>query len=84
VELLSGGLDKGKAYAALVLRNLTLDNNANKAAMVAAGAILPLLELLSSGSDVSAAGALPPLKYRCRYGVPGYRYRCRHEVQVQV
>jgi hypothetical protein len=23
-------------------------------------------------------------KYRCMYGVPGYRYRCRHEVQVKV
>ena len=21
-------------------------------------------------------------KYRCRYGVPGYRYRCRHKVII--
>jgi hypothetical protein len=44
-ELLSGGSDKGRAYAAGALGNL--GSNANKAAVATAGALPLLVKLLS-------------------------------------
>ncbi len=52
VELL--GADPGEIageLAAVVLRNLALGNAANRAAIVAAGGLKPLLRLLSMGQE---------------------------------
>jgi len=63
---LRSGSDKGKAKAAGALRNLTGGNDANRVAVLAAG-VLPLMsELLRGGSDkgkTNAAGVLCNLAY---------------------
>jgi vacuolar protein 8 len=64
VDLLSNGSDKGRANAAEALGSLAEGNNNNKVAIMAAGAIPPLVELLRGGSDegrVKASGALANL-----------------------
>jgi hypothetical protein len=48
VELLRGGSDEGRMYAAGALGNLAIDN---EAAVVGAGAIPPLVEMLRGASD---------------------------------
>jgi hypothetical protein len=61
VDLLSGGSDEGMAMAAVALRVLAY-YDAKKTAVVAAGAILPLVELLRFRGSVDgrrkAAAAL--------------------------
>jgi hypothetical protein len=64
VELLSSGSDEGRAEAAGALWNLAVVNNANREAVLAAGALPPLVDLLIVGSDKGrayAAGALGDL-----------------------
>lgn len=52
VELLAADTGEIAAeLAAVVLRNLALGNAANRAAIVAAGGLQPLLHLLSMGQD---------------------------------
>ena len=57
MALLSGGPESEAAgRAAGALRNLACDNEANKAAIIEAGAVPPLVALLSGGPESLAAG----------------------------
>lgn len=52
VGLLREGADEISAeLAAVALRNMALQNNENKEAIMAAGGLQPLLELLSGGQE---------------------------------
>jgi vacuolar protein 8 len=57
VELLHRGSDKGKAKAAMALRDLMAANDANNADVLAAGGIPLLVELLRGGSDEGKSNA---------------------------
>jgi hypothetical protein len=64
VDLLSSGSHEGRAKVAGLLGNLMCGNDAIKTAIMAAGALPPLIELMSGGSDrgkAFAAGALRSL-----------------------
>jgi hypothetical protein len=52
VELLSSGSDDGRVYAAVALGNLACGNDTITAAVVAAGAIPLMVELLRGGGSV--------------------------------
>jgi hypothetical protein len=55
VELLRNGSDQSKAIAARELGNFAASKDANKAAIVAEGALPALVKLLRNGSDQSKA-----------------------------
>jgi hypothetical protein len=76
VKLLRGGSDKGKANAAGALRNLSGSNDANKVAVSAAGAILPLMEWGIRGGEEErrGRGAVQPHASR-RRTAPSFRTR---------
>jgi vacuolar protein 8 len=57
VELLRRGSDKGKVTAAMALHDLMAANDANNAAVLAAGGIPLLVELMRGGSDEGKSNA---------------------------
>jgi len=61
VELLRDGLDEVKANTVGTLMNLTYRNDANQVAVVAAGALPPLVDRLWIGSHRSKAFAVRAL-----------------------
>jgi hypothetical protein len=74
VELLRDGSDEGRAKAAWALMNLASRNDANKVAVVAAGAIPPLVEVLRDGRAADGSRNAARVLYNLTFRDAGQRY----------